>query len=96
MVDNLILTEVLFFIVYAIGMLVVWEFVKAKDGMLRKIMIAYFSVEVAIYFMAAGYFYLVYLKKPPVSPDVFRIIFIAPKVCVKLWLLWWLKIGSKR
>jgi len=96
MEGNLILTEFLFFIVYSIGAFVLWEFIKAKDGMLRKIMIVYFAVEFTIYLLASIYFYLSYIKKPPVSPDAFRIIFITPKVCVKIWLLWWLKIGSKK
>lgn len=88
---NLILTEILFAITYLIASLVLWEFVKSKDGQLRKIMIAYFGVEVFVYLSSAIYFWVVWEKVDIFSINTFRIIVIIPKVAVKLWLLWWFK-----
>jgi hypothetical protein len=90
---NLIITEILFAIVYVIAFLIVREFIKSKDGQLRKIMITYFSIEVLMYLTSALYFILVYLKKDPLPLNSFRIIIIIPKVFVKIWLLWYLKFG---
>src|SRR5579872_6461652 len=93
LLGNLVLTEVLFAIVYVVAIFVLWEFIRARDGMLRKIMIAYFSVEIFMYLGSAIYFYTAWYKHPIMNPDAFRVIVILPKVVIKLWLLWWLKRG---
>lgn len=91
--ENLVLSEILFAVVYIIAGLVAWEFIKTKDGTLRKIMITYFTVEVFMYLSCAIFFYLKAYNLTNISGDAFRIFFILPKVFVKLWLLWWLKKG---
>lgn len=92
---NFILTEVLYAIVYFIAILVLKEFIHARDGMLRKIMIAYFAVEAFTYILAALYFWNAWAspKHLFIDPNVFRLVIILPKVAIKLWLLWWLKRG---
>lgn len=84
------LSEILFFIVYSIALLVLREFVISKDGMLRKLMIAYFIVEFYTYFGAAVYYLGVHEKWITLRPETYRVIIATPKVCVKLCLLWWL------
>ena len=93
---NFIATEILFGIVWIIGALVLREFIISKDGMLRKIMIAYFAVEVFTYLGAAIYFLAIEEKWSDMSINTFRIVVITPKVFVKLWLLWYLKSGRKK
>src|SRR5579859_2434040 len=94
LIGDLILTEVLFAIIYVIAIFVLWEFIRARDGLLRKIMIAYFSVEVFTYLGSAVYFYYSWLLgRNAFNVDIFRFTIIIPKVAVKLWLLWWLKKG---
>src|SRR6186713_401818 len=94
--SNFIITEILFAIVWIIGAFVLREFVISRNGMLRKIMITYFSVEVFTYLGAGIYFLATEEKWTDMSINAFRIIVIVPKVCVKLWLLWYLKRGQKQ
>lgn len=95
---NILLTEVLFAIIYIIAFFILREFVNAKDGQLRIIMIVYFSIEILMYLGSAIYFYLIHIGKSPISIDTFRLMILLPKVGVKLWLLYYLKFGrvSKR
>lgn len=93
MVGNLVLSELLFAVIYVVAFLVLREFIKARDGMLRRIMIAYFCVEIFVYLGSAIYFFMVAYNMTTLSINAFRILIIFPKVVVKLWLLWWLKTG---
>lgn len=89
------LSEYLFAIIYVIAALVFWEFIKSKDGILRKIMIGYFIVEVYAYLGSAIYFLLVDAKVHIFGIDIFRIIIITPKAIMMLCLWWWMKWGRK-
>lgn len=90
---NLLFTEILFSIVWIIGLLVLREFIISKDGILRKIMIAYFAVEVFTYLGAGLYFMAINFHWSQMPMDTFRLIVVCPKVAVKLWLLWYMKRG---
>lgn len=96
MVANLLLSELLFGITYIIAALVLWEFIKTKNGELRIIMITYFSVEIFVYLGSGIYFFLLWEKLTTLSLDSFAIIVTFPKVIVKLWLLKYLKHGRKK
>ena len=93
---NFIVIELLLSLVGGIGVLVLREFIISKDGMLRKIMIAYFSVEVYTYLGMAVYLFLTRYKKIELDIDVVRYILIVPKVLIKLWLLSWLIQGRRQ
>lgn len=88
---NLILTETMFLIVAAIGLFVVREFVIIKNGVLRKIMIAYFCVEVFTYTISAVFF----MGWLPITIETLRIIVIVPKVIIKIRLLIYL-VGTRK
>lgn len=81
----------MFLIVAAIGLFVVREFIMVKNGVLRKIMIAYFCVEVFTYSMS-GIFFMGWL---PITIETLRIIVIVPKVIVKIRLLIYL-VGTRK
>lgn len=84
------MSETLFSVVYIIAIFVLIEFVRAKDGMLRKLMICYFIVEFYTYFGASIYYLAVHERWTTMGSDIYRIIIITPKVFVKLALLTWL------
>src|SRR5260221_8311956 len=94
MLYSLVVSEILFSITYIIAFFVFLEFFKSRDGILRKIMIAYFLVEVFVYLSSAVYFLLFYLKLTSLNIDTFAIVVTVPKVWVKIWLLSWLKKGK--
>lgn len=91
MYESLVISEILFAVIYGIAALVLREFIRSKDGQLRKIMIWYFSVEIFVYLGSAVYFGLVAAQVPIMGIDTFRVIIVLPKVAVKIWLLVWLK-----
>lgn len=80
--QGLLISEIIFAIIYVIAGFVVYELVKSKNGRLRKIMIAYFSSVVFIYVGASLY----YLFPDTVSVNTFRIIVSAPKAITMLML----------
>lgn len=90
MSNNLFISEVLFTFIVMIGVLVFWQMCRSKDGMLRKIMIAYFLVEIFIYTSSAIYFWKVEKGTTTLSIEMFRLIVLLPKAAVKLWLFFWL------
>lgn len=90
MTDNLFLSEIMFAVIVTVGALVLREFIRTKNGTLRKIFIAYFSVEIFIYLCSAIYFYAVERLGFKMSVDVFRVIVLLPKVVIKLVLFWYL------
>lgn len=90
MTQGLFLSEVMFFVIITIAVLVLREFIRSKNGTLRKIFIAYFSIEVFIYGCSALYFYAVEKWGFKMSADVFRLIVLTPKVAIKLVLFWYL------
>lgn len=92
MINNFILTEILYGIVWGVAILVLREFILSRDGMLRKIMIAYFSVEIFTYVSAAIYFCGIQYHWVVIPLGTFRLLLIIPKVGVKLWFLWYLKV----
>lgn len=91
-----IISEILFGIVWIIALFVLREFIVSKDGMLRKLMIAYFLVEFYTYFGSALYLWGTHEGWTKLPIDQWRIIIIIPKVAIKLWLLSWLISNRKK
>lgn len=92
----LLLNEIMKAIAWGIGIFVVIEFVRTKDGVLRKIMIAYFSIEVFIYMSGGIDTYLQWKHRDFISELAFSDIMLIPKDLVKIWLLWYLVRGRKK
>lgn len=93
--SNFILSEGLFAVVWLISLFIIREFWIAKDGMLRKLMIAYFAVEFYTYFGASVYYLCVHRGWWVPNNDLYRVIIILPKVVIKLLVLRWLLTGRK-
>lgn len=90
MTSNLFLSEILFMIITMIALAVFWQLYKSKNGMLRKIMIAYFLIEAFIYTASALYFWAIDQRHTNLPIEVFRLIILSPKALVMLWLFSWL------
>ena len=86
---SLIINEFLKAIAWVIAIFVMVEFIKSKDGELRKIMIAYFAIEVFIYLSSSIYSYLEWKHIEIISRMVFSDITVSIKDVVKIWLLSW-------
>lgn len=91
MSNDLFISEILFMIIGTIAFFVCRELYLAKNGMLRKIMIAFFAVEVFVYLFSAVYFWLLEQRQIDMGVGLFRILVLTPKAGIMLWLLWWLK-----
>lgn len=89
--QEILISEILFTVIILIAAIVLREFIVSKDGVLRKIMIWYFIVEIFVYATSAIYFYLGHLHVYVISASVFRMIVLLPKVAIKLRLLFFLK-----
>lgn len=96
MTNNLFLSEIMFLTITMIAGLVFWRLYISKDGMLRKIMITYFLIEMFVYSASAVYFWTIEKGIAPVTIDVFRLVILTPKALVMLWLLSWLSKQSKK
>lgn len=95
MSNNLFLSELMFITIAMIASLVFRRLYISRNGMLRKIMIAYFLVEVFIYTSSAVYFWMLEKSKPIVTVDVFRLVILTPKALIMIWLLSWLSKQQK-
>lgn len=88
---DLILEEILLFIIVCVGCMVLREFVLSKDGTLRKILIAYFAVEVFIFWLTGLFLYASYFKLINIPIELLRYFLLLPKAAVKVWLFLYLK-----
>lgn len=86
---NFIIDEVLMIVTLINTAMIVSDFIRSKDGELRKIMIAYFCVELWILGCAIVYMCLSYYDIAPVRVGMFLAMLIAPKFVVKVWLRRW-------
>lgn len=91
MTNDFIISEFLFSIIILIGAALCWEFIRSRNGILRKLMIWYFATEIFVYTAAAIYAYCGEYKITLVSIGIFRMIILIPKACIKLRLLYYLK-----
>lgn len=91
MSTDLFISELLFSIIILIGVCILWEFIISKNGILRKLMIWYFAVEIYVYLFAAIFFYCEEINHPLMSTGLFRIVVLIPKALIKLRLLYYLK-----
>jgi len=92
----LLINEFLKAIAWMIGIYVVVEFVRTRDGMLRIIMIVYFSVEVFIYFTSSVNTYLEWKRINVIDRLTFQDVLLIPKDIIKIWLLFWLIKNRKK
>lgn len=92
---NLPLIEVLLAVVYLVGAFVLYEFIRTKNGALRKIMIAYFADEVFTYVCAALFYLLQSMDKSPIHIHVYLVIILVPKAIIKVILYTWLRNRKK-
>lgn len=88
--------EGLYLFVTVIAVFILRQFVISKNGELRKIMIAYFSIEIFIYGSALVYFWLSENGYKVIPLHFFRIILIVPKALIKIWLLKYLLKNSQK
>lgn len=90
MQGNLFISELLFTIIICIAFLVFWQLKISKDGVLRKIMMAFFLIEIYVYMLSAIYWWMEDKGKLLMPMEMFRLVVLAPKAAIKLVLLWWL------
>jgi hypothetical protein len=91
MSNELFISEVLFLIIMLIGTFVAYEFYKSKDGILRKLMIWYFVIDVYVYASSALYFWLSDIGFDVISLGMFRLCVLIPKAAIKLRILYYLR-----
>jgi len=83
---NFILTETLLVIILIVAAIVAHEFYISKNGILRKLMIWNFAIEVFIFICAIAY---VAIFEP--QYNVFWNLVLVPKAIIKLRILFYLK-----
>lgn len=89
--DELIISLILFIIISIISCVTAYKFYKAKNGVLRRLMIWFFIVEVYVYLVSALYFTLASYDIEPISMGLFRFIVLLPKAVMMLRILQYLK-----
>lgn len=83
---SLFVSEIMFTIIISIAVLVWWQLKISRNGMLRKIFLWYFAVEIWVFGWSAVY----WLDTSTMPLEWFRLLVLTPKVIIKLVLLWWL------
>lgn len=96
MTENLFFSEIMLMIVVCIAAMTARQFFKTKNGVLRKLMIAYFSVEVYVYGSSALYFWLLEKTSFRMGIDAFRVMVLLPKAIVMMCIFWYLGKKSKQ
>lgn len=91
MTRNLFFTEILMIIISSIAFLVFWQLYRTKDGMLRKIMMAYMLIEIFVYEGSGIYFWLYEYGIVHFTIDTFRMLVLPPKAGIMLFLFFWLR-----
>ncbi len=88
---ELIISESLFTIIVLIAVLLWREFFISRNGILRKIFLWYFAIEVWVFGWSAVYWYLAEVFGNVLfSVGILRLIVLIPKAIIKLVLLWYL------
>lgn len=87
---SLMIAEFLLTYIWIMALFVVHEFIVSKDGMLRKIMIAYFLIEAILYAGGGGLMYK-YWDIIPADVRVAIYVAIVLKAGIKVWLLKYLR-----
>lgn len=97
MIDaNLFFSEILFTIIVAVATLVFWQLKMSKNGMLRKILMAYFLVEIYMFSLMAVFWWYADRGNPIMSIQAFRLWVLIPKTAIKVVLLGWLMRQNRR
>lgn len=87
---NLFITEILMSTVAIISLMVFWQLFRSKNGMLRKILIAFFLIEFYVYGFSCVFWYLLSEGDMSLSVAAFRMLVIIPKAVIELVLLYYL------
>jgi hypothetical protein len=85
--DNLFISELLLAVIATIDLLIFWQFVRSKNGMLRKIFIFLFLIDAYLYIFSMIYWYRVETGMTVMTVEVFRMLVLIPKAIVMLVLL---------
>jgi hypothetical protein len=85
--DNLFISELLLAVIATIDLLIFWQFVRSKNGVLRKIFIFLFLVDAYVYIFSMIYWYRVESSMTVMTVEVFRMLVLIPKAIVMLVLL---------
>lgn len=88
--SNLFVSEILMTTIAFISLAIFWQLVRSKNGMLRKILIAFFLIEFYVYAFSGIYWYLLSIEQMDMSVEVFRMLVIIPKAFVELVFLFYL------
>lgn len=84
-------SEFLLFSLGAMAIVVFWQLYRTRNGMLRKIMMAYFATEAFMYFTFAIYWWLK-MKGRVHFPIVYMLpAWLLPKVIIKAIFLDWIR-----
>jgi hypothetical protein len=84
--SNLFVSEILMVTITLIAFAVFWQLMRSKNGVLRKIMMGYFLIEVYVYGFSVVYWWLVG-KGKGFDVELFRVLVIVPKAIMMLILL---------
>lgn len=88
--ETFLIAQLMMLIIIGVAIRLLVEFVRSKNGTLRKIMIAYFSVEI---FMYTGW--VIFLCLAGRHNDlIYTIILSLPKAVIKIRLLKWIQTGK--
>lgn len=87
---NLFFSEILFAIIVAVAVLVFWQLKISRNGLLRKILMAYFLIEIYMFSLMAVYWWYADRGDPLMSIKELRLLVLIPKTAIKLVLLAWL------
>lgn len=91
MKEGLLMNELLFLVISTIGVVLAWAFYRSKNGILRKLMIWYFCVDVYVYLSSAIYFWLAETGYPVITLLAFRFLVLIPKAIMNLRILYYLR-----
>lgn len=92
MTTEVFIQEVTFTVITTIAWLVAYEFIKSKDGILRKISICFCIYEGLIYFSTG--IHTLYNTGIPLW--VWRTFINVPKACIWLWLYFYIRAVNKK
>lgn len=93
---NFWLAELFLTVLGIMDCVIMYQFYKAKNGILRKIMIGYFLIAAWVYLGAALYHFLMHYNLIYVSIMTFSIIAVIPKVVVTLVLYKYLRTKTNK
>lgn len=89
--QNFLITELLFLIVALVDGLVAWQFYISRNGILRKLMLVYFCVDLYIFAINFIYFGMIGLGYGVISLMALRFCVLIPKVIIAMRVYYYLR-----